>query len=104
MREKGLWKVPLLPKVANTPQFILSGSAITNQNSSSGCPHFVHAPVQTNRANPGEATNQSPLFLLYKDEEIKSLGKILIIDRDVLYGWCRKCRESHNAEYKKIEG
>ena len=24
--------------------------------------------------------------------------------RDVLYGWCGSCRESHFAEYKKVEG
>ena len=24
--------------------------------------------------------------------------------RDVLYGWCSKCRVSHFAEYKKVEG
>ena len=108
MRQKGLWKVPLLPEVVSSVSPLCS---LLFQNSTCFPDQAAHILLMhlCRQVRPTQVKYSTktllkafPLFLSYNDDEIQCFGKV--IARDVLYGWCRRCRESHNADYKKIEG
>ena len=44
------------------------------------------------------------IFFKFNYLNFKQMITVIILSRDVLYGWCTKCRISHKRMYKRIEG